>query len=359
MSNANQVSLMHLTNKDGEIKTNLQSSIYDDAEEDDTLPSQVTLSQCDELIRTYGTANEQVAGSQSMLSQELISNPSSQPESNTESDSRFGTLLSPSVAPESSKSMAKRLGLLIQDDESSSRSQVGLTPPNNYTAPKVGLTSTAQVVPSAPLSTGDLLRDTPIRQSECFGSLLDAVQKITEQEEVNDKLYSLQQSALDKYNARVYGQSATTFRRSSPSIITSTAAMMSTMKRKSPSSNSYSYSSASTSSDEEEAGNFSIKRPRQGARKVAQKVPSKALPQIREVEIKLKRRNVKSTPTEPREPLEQLEKVFPKKVKKASSAKASSTKKRTSKKKSEQLEAQEIATRAAALAEQTVADPEM
>ena len=74
---------------------------------------------------------------------------------------------------------------------------------------------------------------------------------------------------------------------------------------------------------------------------------------------KLKRRNVKSTPIEPREQVEQLEKVFPKKVKKASSAKASSTKKRSSKKKSEQLEAQEIATRAAALAEQTVADPEM
>jgi hypothetical protein len=129
------------------------------------------------------------------------------------------------------------------------------------------------------------MRDTPIRESECFGSLLDAVQAITEREEVNAKLFSLQYRSSSSDDNR--------------DVVTNPQEAISdaTAKNNKPSRTRKRKSSPKSSSGDDDDDEGS-----------------------------------------------------PKKSRKSSA---------TRKKESEQREAQEIAKRAAALAEQTVADPEM
>mmetsp|Transcript_65295 Transcript_65295/g.98508 ORF Transcript_65295/g.98508 Transcript_65295/m.98508 type:complete len:533 (+) Transcript_65295:109-1707(+) len=184
--------------------------------EDDDEPSQVTLSQTDEHIRLLendGTLN-QVVGSQSMLSQELLC--ASQPEEDEEpefSQSQFAC----SQHTETSICMAQRLGLLTQEDEIlpsrdsssdlQSQTSAQASPAESassqqpeaaksvvsfqndkFSSPTTSATNASVAHSAKPPA----LRDTPIRESECFGSLLEAVQAITEREEVSAKLYALQ-----------------------------------------------------------------------------------------------------------------------------------------------------------------------
>jgi hypothetical protein len=123
------------------------------------------LSQTDEAIRRFEKSGEidHVVGSQSMLSQELYAY-SSQPET--------VDIHSTNNTEENHTSMAKRLGLLTEQEETEEdRSR--------------------ENTPKAPIRSKITIRDTPVRQSECFGSLLDAIKKVTEDEHV-DGVFSLQ-----------------------------------------------------------------------------------------------------------------------------------------------------------------------
>jgi hypothetical protein len=195
------------------------SSSAQPARGDDDEPSQVTLSQTDEQIRqleTDGTLN-QVVGSQSMLSQELLC--ASQLEGDEDDEGRFSqSQFQCSQQTETSISMAQRLGLLTQEEEvlpsrdstsdleaesSTQTSSAAYVPSHQPAAAKSAVafksdffSSPTGAAPSSatPNAKPSALRDTPIRESECFGSLLEAVQAITEQEEQEEieKLYALQ-----------------------------------------------------------------------------------------------------------------------------------------------------------------------
>jgi hypothetical protein len=197
-----------------------------DSEEEETDPSQVSLSQTDEHIRRleYDGELNQVVGSQSMLSQELMYHSSQR-----EDEDEGLASLQCSQHTETSVSMAQVLSLLTQKEEAPPSQDQSATPNQNsagankpgnhrsllsqvissnetssaFVRPDTGQKAPEQkraftpdnhrspTVASAAKTSG--VPDTPtVRESECFGSLLDAVQKITEQEEVNAKLYALQ-----------------------------------------------------------------------------------------------------------------------------------------------------------------------
>jgi hypothetical protein len=257
--------------------------------------SQVTLSQADEVIRKLDKEGEltEIAGSQSMLSQELLC--MSQRESDDDEYAHHPSSLVPfsqQTETSISISMAQRLGVLTQetldgDDPwkaGQSKDYVRVEAPMQHSA-----VAQAQAVAQAvamenkaspsnqgfhlasqqegedkdeemqdiPLSQdpvikanlkepllpkliptknlfGDVLgtptpkkymlspiRDTPVRTSECFGSLLDAVQVITEQEEVNAKLYALQHaSSQDSSSTHNPQEAYTGNKRQSPTTTT-------------------------------------------------------------------------------------------------------------------------------------------
>lgn len=171
------------------------------------------LSQTDETIRRLHRDGEinNVVGSQSLLSQELYAIRNPENDNGSEDEEDLEAIHSSQVENETGTSMAKRLGLLSQDyssdkeeeekpdvKEEAIKKEAPKVHPllqqddaeeDDYDSqqeeaqkPAAPLTPLPQSAPSSRLST---LRDTPIRQSQVFGSLLDAVQKLTEQEEVD------------------------------------------------------------------------------------------------------------------------------------------------------------------------------
>ena len=305
-------------------------------EDDDDEPSHVTLSQSDEQIRqmdTDGSLN-QVVGSQSMLSQELhfcTSQPAAcDAEDGNDDEEEDGDRFSQfcSQQTDNSITMAQRLGLIPSTQEEELLSALpekleapsplksGGTPTPTGSAVNAPPAETAKVLPikseDAFLSEGKesvaetpsakpaALRDTPIRESECFGSLLDAVQKITEQEErqmeiegMSSKFYALQHAA----NASEFNPVSTEKRKRTP-----------TPKAEGPNATS---------------------------KTTKRKASPKLAPPAAKPPASSPTKKARMTPT-----------------KKEISSKTKS-------KKAEQRNAQEIAKRAAALAEQTVSDPEM
>jgi hypothetical protein len=263
-------------------------------EEDYHEASQVTtLSQADKVIRKLDKEGElmEVAGSQSMLSQELLC--MSQRESDDDEYAHHPSSLLPcSQQTETSIFMAQRLGLLTQEtldgddpeapgqlpwsSQVDAKDSMGVEAPmqhsvvaveNNASPSDHGFHLASQQegedqyedMQDIPLSQdpiikanlkeplppkligvptkklfGDVLgtptpkktmlspiRDTPVRTSECFGSLLDAVQVITEQEEVNAKLYALQHACSQDSSSTHNPQEAFTGnKRQSPTTTT-------------------------------------------------------------------------------------------------------------------------------------------
>jgi hypothetical protein len=157
-------------------------------EEDEPSSSQqFPLSQTDETIRQLERDGKikDVVGAQSILSQELYAYR--KPEDEDE-DGQFANIHSSQQECETHTSMAKRLGLLTQDDDDDNDEK-------EEQAEERGRPHTP--VPTAATGKVSMLRDTPIRESECFGSLLEAVQKITEQEDLNG-IYSLLEQQQQK-----------------------------------------------------------------------------------------------------------------------------------------------------------------
>eukprot|EP00980_Cylindrotheca_fusiformis_P004527 scaffold961_cov122-Cylindrotheca_fusiformis.AAC.35 len=162
-------------------------------ENEPSLSQQYPLSQTDEAIRQLerdGKIND-VVGAESILSQELYAYRGD--------DGDGDNIHSSQVECETHTSMAKRLGLLSQGDEEDMNMMDGQGERKEKelattasAAKQISPETTQTPMPSAAKSTTastTMLRDTPIRESECFGSLLEAVQKITEQEDL-DEIYS-------------------------------------------------------------------------------------------------------------------------------------------------------------------------
>lgn len=149
-------------------KENLRAEKEEESEPSSS--QQFPLSQTDETIRQLERDGDMkdVVGAQSILSQELYAYRKPEDE-----DSQFANIHSSQQECETHTSMAKRLGLLTQDDDD-----------DNEAAEPEHPQPTTPVPPIATRKVS-MLRDTPIRESECFGSLLEAVQKITEQEDLN------------------------------------------------------------------------------------------------------------------------------------------------------------------------------
>jgi hypothetical protein len=156
-------------------KENLPSK--HEEEDEPSSSQQFPLSQTDEAIRQLERDGDikDVVGAQSILSQELYAYRKPEDE-----DGQFVNIHSSQEERETHTSMAKRLGLLTQDDGDEKEEPVE----------ERGQPHTP--VPTATTGKMSMLRDTPIRESECFGSLLEAVQQITEQEDLNG-IYSLLQ----------------------------------------------------------------------------------------------------------------------------------------------------------------------
>lgn len=200
-----------------------------DVDDSELMHPLIMMSQTDQHIRQldrHGELNE-VAGSQSMLSQELMYHVSSQQEeeedhegSENDGDCEDAALsrnaFHLSQQTETSIGMAQRLGLLSQtqdDYDDDDDVEEGVRQGNHDeasahrdTATKghingldlltragsneaATLMSFSQEFPTMAVSREKVeLSDTPLRESEGFGSLLDAVAKITEQEEVDEIL---------------------------------------------------------------------------------------------------------------------------------------------------------------------------
>eukprot|EP00526_Cylindrotheca_closterium_P011728 CAMPEP_0113625116 /NCGR_PEP_ID=MMETSP0017_2-20120614/12970_1 /TAXON_ID=2856 /ORGANISM="Cylindrotheca closterium" /LENGTH=496 /DNA_ID=CAMNT_0000535213 /DNA_START=202 /DNA_END=1692 /DNA_ORIENTATION=+ /assembly_acc=CAM_ASM_000147 len=197
-------------------RTNVKFEVQDNDKEnfDDEPPlsqQSLGLSQTDETIRRLHRDGEinNVVGSQSLLSQELYAYRNPGDDNGSEDAEDLQAIHSSQVENETGTSMAKRLGLLSQDySDKEEEKKPEVKQAIKKEAPKVHpllqqdepeeedyesqqeeaqrpaapLTPVPQSASSSRLST---LRDTPIRQSQVFGSLLDAVQKLTEQEEVD------------------------------------------------------------------------------------------------------------------------------------------------------------------------------
>jgi hypothetical protein len=203
---------------------------YIDVEDSQLSQPLILMSQTDQHIRQldrHGELNE-VIGSQSMLSQELMYQVSSQQDNvGDEEDSKNDgddhgdeeldrSTFHLSQQTETSMGMAQRLGLLSQtqdeydddgiDEEVNSQGRHEKDPDRRNTATNghisgldlltragsdeaANLMSFSQEIPTGVASSRKAkLSDKPLRESEGFGSLLDAVAKITEQEEVEEIL---------------------------------------------------------------------------------------------------------------------------------------------------------------------------
>jgi hypothetical protein len=191
-----------------------------DREDGELMPPVMMMSQTDQHIRQLDQGGElnEVAGSQSMLSQELMYQVSSQQDveddegsdnGDDEGGALHGNTFHLSQQTETSIGMAQRLGLLSQtqdDDDDAvevgrSQGNYGEDPAQRHTATKghisgldlltrAGSNEAAALMSfSQEFATGTTTsKQSELRESEGFGSLLDAVAKITEQEEVVDIL---------------------------------------------------------------------------------------------------------------------------------------------------------------------------
>lgn len=263
-----------------------------DSSEEEPDSSQVPLSQTDEHILRLEKEGQltQVVGSQSMLSQELMYS-SQREDEEVEGLSEIHV----SQQRESSISMAKRLGLLMQEEEKqptqdkfSSPNQASgmtstpvksslLTHVTNNETPSTFAESGSpgqqrSFMPdkdmnsliSSPAAAAFRIPDTPIRESECFGSLLDAVQRITEQEEVNAKIYALQNRPAELLTGvSSVDPGATGDTQSSPN------STMEPTKRKSPSSNEGSPTKKSRKSAATKKREFEQKKAQETAKRAA------------------------------------------------------------------------------------------
>ena len=184
----------------------------DDSNEDDTMyegnnvPSSQQfgfsqMSQTDEHIRMLEREGELglVYGSQSILSQELIH--SSQSTAQADADEPDFHL---SQVSESSTALARRLGLLSQEDKSAAKTEPQVSLPNadahDPAGPDESVVTDGIVLEDArtpPAATKTPVTDTPFRESECFGSLLEAVEKITREEEMSAKMIAWQHNSVD------------------------------------------------------------------------------------------------------------------------------------------------------------------
>jgi hypothetical protein len=200
--------------KTREAVSSLQVSEDEDSSNEDenwdgrNLPSsqQFVLSQMshtDEQIRNLENEGElgQVVGSQSLLSQELIHS------SQQEDDAGFQL----SQPTESSTALARRLGLLSQEDKMVVKTEARGASPNAEEL-TVSIPETSDVTDGMDTTTPPPanvpkfpITDTPFRESECFGSLLEAVEKITREEEMNAKIVAWQHNfeASDKGDEEV------------------------------------------------------------------------------------------------------------------------------------------------------------
>lgn len=197
-----------ITQLDGQMTSNSHTTrVYDEGPEEDVdedyyVPlSQVTLSQgmsqTDETIRRLEKEGElgEVVGSQSLLSQELMH--SSQVEEVQDEEQGFQL----SQQMESSTAMARRLGLLSQDDKETETVNVqrtaaggqGIVPAEVSSNPSLQGGNGSKMKTPPPVNGASGISDTPFRESECFGSLLEAVEKITREEELNSQMLSWQE----------------------------------------------------------------------------------------------------------------------------------------------------------------------
>lgn len=206
-------------------------------EEEYEMMPPMMMSQTDHHIRQLDQGGElnEVAGSQSMLSQELMCQAvSSQKDevSNEEDENDCGAKnchdgglevrdIQLSQQTETSIGMAVRLGLLsqTQDDDADSADEMApegnlnlVTASEEYSTRSrvsgfdlltragrkdaAALMAFSQEHPTSANTSQQELSDTPIRESEGFGSLLDAVAKITEQEEVVETLTPTWEAAV-------------------------------------------------------------------------------------------------------------------------------------------------------------------
>ena len=190
--------------KTRELISSLQVSDEEDSNEDDTfydgnVPSSQQfgfsqMSQTDEHIRMLEREGELglVFGSQSILSQELIH--SSQSNAQADADEPGFQL---SQLSESSTALARRLGLLSQEDKPAEKTErpVSVAEAHDTSVPADSEPTKGIDSRTPPPSTQLPVTDTPFRESECFGSLLEAVEKITREEELSAKMLAWQHNA--------------------------------------------------------------------------------------------------------------------------------------------------------------------
>lgn len=165
-----------------------EESPVEDDEEDFCFPSsQVTLSQgmsqTDETIRRLEREGElvDVVGSQSLLSQELIC-------SSQRSEGCVDEGILELSQQENSSAMARRLGLLSQEARDPEMEEVDAPfVPSQDLSINFSQSDLVKLnIKSPPPNENEKsagISDTPFRESECFGSLLEAVEKITREEE--------------------------------------------------------------------------------------------------------------------------------------------------------------------------------
>lgn len=188
-------------------QTTRQVSEEDDSMEEDngTPPSSQQhvlsqLSQTDEHIRLLEREGEleQVVGSQSMLSQELIHSSHATLSAERDEDEDEPTFQLSQPAEESSTAMARRLGLLSQEEKTVAKVEESAASAPEEAREEVlddkfAHDSEQPDMKSPPRgSKKEGITDTPFRDSECFGSLLEAVEKITREEEMSSKLVAWQ-----------------------------------------------------------------------------------------------------------------------------------------------------------------------
>lgn len=205
-SNADELDLedddVDVAMNDNALHRALKNCDSKDAKDEDLQhDGEMPLSQTDQHIHQLdrdGELNE-VAGSQSLLSQELLYHNMDGSGSEYGDEDR-NLLLSQET--ESSLSMAKRIGLLSStQDEESDNEEDGKPAAQEPSTPKRSAGGFSLLSRSISSGAPDLasfsakkeviasegkprmdITDTPVRESEGFGSLLDAVAKITEQE---------------------------------------------------------------------------------------------------------------------------------------------------------------------------------
>jgi len=112
--------------------------------------------------------------------------------------------------------MARRLGLLTQEDKETIK-----TEPSRVTLKQDTVDVSVSADAIDPTTSDPVVEDSPVRESEFFGSLLEAVEKITREEEHNAKMIAWQHNvqverAVKQEVSTSTPQRGTASRRSTP-----------------------------------------------------------------------------------------------------------------------------------------------